>query len=232
MREPQNPFLLNRRAMTSDQHSNGARLLAVAAFGALLLAACGGGSGPSVSTPGARGRQTAGTSTTSSTVASTSTTSTTSTTTTSTLPTSTLPTSPTTSGPNTAQKVTFGGVQFGVPVGWPVYTLANDPTRCVRQDVHAVYLGQEGPNPSCPARIVGHTETVHVEPFNAKSQPQAARATQAQVLNGLNVRIDPAEQIAGAVTAVFPDQQLVVTITFVKSSVLADEIFQSFAHAS
>lgn len=209
--------------MTSDQHSNGARVLAVAAFGGLLLAACGGG-GPNVSTPGARGRQTASTSTstTSSTVASTSTTTTS----------ATLPTPPTTSGPNTAQKVTFGGVQFGVPVGWPVYTLANDPTRCVRQDVHAVYLGQEGPSPSCPARIVGHTETVHVEPFNAKSQPQAARATQAQILNGLNVRVDPAEQIAGAVTAVFPDQQLVVTITFVKSSALADEIFHSFARAA
>jgi hypothetical protein len=210
--------------MTSDQHSNGTRVFAVAAFGALLLAACGGGSGPSVSTPGARGRQTAGTSTTTSTVASTSTTSTTTN--------STLPTPPTTSGPNTAQKISFGGVQFGVPVGWPVYTLANDPTRCVRQDVHAVYLGQEGPNPSCPARLVGHTETVHVEPLNSKSQPQAARATQAEVLNGLNVRVDPAEQIAGAVTAVFPDQQLVVTITFVRSSALADEIFHSFAHAS
>jgi hypothetical protein len=208
--------------MTSDQHSNGARVLAVAAFGALLLAACGGGSGPSVSTPGARGRQTAGTSTTSSTVASTSTTTTT----------ATLPTPPTTSGPNTAQKVTFGGVQFGVPVGWPVYTLANDPTRCVRQDVHAVYLGQEGPSPSCPARLIGHTETVHVEALNAKSQPEAARATQTQVINGLNVSVDPAEQIAGAVTAVFPDQQLVVTITFARSSALADEIFHSFAHAS
>jgi hypothetical protein len=208
--------------MTSDQHSNGARVLAVAAFGGLLLAACGGGSGPSVSTPGARGRQTASTSTTSSTVASTSTTTTT----------TTLPTPPTTSGPNTAQKVTFGGVQFGVPVGWPVYTLATDPTRCVRQDVHAVYLGQAGPSPSCPARLVGHTEAVHVEPLNAKSQPQAARATQAQVLNGLNMRVDPAEQIGGAVIAVFPDQQLVVTITFARSSALADEIFHSFAHAS
>jgi hypothetical protein len=210
--------------MTSDQHSYGVRVFVVAAFGALLLAACGGGSGPSVSTPGARGRQTASTSTstTSSTVASTSTTTTT----------ATLPTPPTTSGPNTAQKVSFGGVQFGVPVGWPVYTLANDPTRCVRQDVHAVYLGQEGPNPSCPSRLVGHTETVHVEPLNAKSQPEAARATQAQVLNGLNVRIDPAEQIGGAVIAVFPDQQLVVTITFVNNSAVADEIFRSFAHAS
>ena len=214
--------------MTSDQHPNGMRVFAVAAFGGLLLAACGGGSGPSVSSPGARGRQTASSSTSTST--STSTTS-------STLPsatttTTTAATPPTTSGPNTAQKVTFGGVQFGVPVGWPVYTLASDPTRCVRQDVHAVYLGQEGPSPSCPARLVGHTETVHVEPLNAKSQPQAARATQAEVSNGLNVRVDPADQIGGAVIAVFPDQQLVVTITFARSSVVADEILRSFAHAS
>ena len=214
--------------MTSDQHPNGMRVFAVAAFGGLLLAACGGGSGPSVSSPGARGRQTASSSTSTST--STSTTS-------STLPsatttTTTAATPPTTSGPNTAQKVTFGGVQFGVPVGWPVYTLASDPTRCVRQDVHAVYLGQEGPSPSCPARLVGHTETVHVEPLNAKSQPQAARATQAEVSNGLNVRVDPADQIGGAVIAVFPDQQLVVTITFARSSAVADEILRSFAHAS
>jgi hypothetical protein len=208
--------------MIPDRFSRGPTVLAVVAVGGLLLAACGGGSGPSVSTPGARGRQTVSTSTstTSSTAASTTTT------------TLTPPTPPTTSGPNTAHKVTDGGLQFGVPAGWPVYTLATDPTRCVRQDVHAVYLGQEGPNPSCPARLVGHTETVHVEPLNARSQAQAARATQALVLNGLNVRVDPSEQIAGAVTAVFPDQQLVVTITFVHSSTLADEIFHSFAHAS
>ena len=204
--------------MNPDQHSKGARALAAAAFGALALAACGGGAGLSVSTPTSTSTSTS-TSTTPTTLASTSTTST------------TVPTPPTTSGPNTAQRVNFGGVQFGVPVGWPVYTLASDPTRCVREDVHAVYLGQEGPTPSCPSRLVGHTETVHVEALNAKSQTEAARATQAQVLNGLNVRIDPSEQIAGAVTAVFPDQQLVVTITFVKSSALADDILQSFTHA-
>ena len=95
-----------------------------------------------------------------------------------------------------------------------------------------MYLGQEGPNPSCPARLVGHTETVHVEPLNSRSQTQAARATHAEIVNGLNVRVDPAEQIAGAVTAVFPDQQLVVTITFARSSAIADQIFQSFARAS
>lgn len=206
--------------MSSQPLSKVVTALSVVAAGALFLAACGS-AGSGVSTPGARGRQTASSSTsTTSSVVSTSTT------------TSPGATPPTTAGPNTAQRVTFGGLQFGVPTGWPVYSLASDPTRCVRQDAHAVFLGQQGPNPSCPSRLVGHTETVHVEPLNAQSQPEAARATQAQVLNGLNVRADPAEQIAGAVTAVFPDQGLVVTITFVHSSALADEIFHSFAHAS
>lgn len=204
--------------MNTHLHSTGARAVLIAACGGLLLAACGSNSGPSVSTP-------------TSTSASTSTTSTTLTAP-STTTTSTASTPPTTSGPNTAQKVTFGGLQFGVPVGWPLYQLASDPSRCVRQDLNAVYLGQEGPSPQCPSRLVGHTETVHVEALNAKSQPEAARATQATVVNGLNVRVDPSESIAGAVTAVFPDQQLVVTITFAKSSALADEIFRSFAHAS
>ncbi len=211
--------MAKRRAVTSHKLWNTTVAVAVMAAGALLLAACGGGSGPSVSTPTSTSTSSS-TSTTTSTLPSTSTT------------TSTVPTPPTTSGPNTAQKVTFGGLQFGVPVDWPVYTLANDPTRCIRQDIHAVYLGQEGPNPSCPSRLVGHAETVHVQPLDAKSQAEAARATQAAVVNGLNVRVDPSEQIAGAITAVFPDQQLVVTITFVRSSALADQIFQSFARAS
>jgi hypothetical protein len=206
--------------MSSPPRSKAVTVITVVAAGGLLLTACGG-AGSGVSTPGARGRQTASstTSTTSSVVSTTTTT-------------SPVGPPPTTAGPDTAQKVTFGGLRFGVPNGWPVYSLASDPTRCVRQDVHAVFLGQQGPKPSCPSRLVGHTETVHVEALNAQSQPEAARATQAQVLNGLNVRVDPAEQIAGAVTAVFPDQALVVTITFVHSSALADEIFHSFARAS
>jgi hypothetical protein len=201
----------------SHQISPRSAAFAVVAVGGLLFAACGGG-GPSVSTPGQTTSSSTSTSTTSSTVGSTTTT-------------SSPATPPTTSGPNTAHKIAFGGLQFGVPAAWPVYDLAADPSRCVLQNAHAVYLGQEGPTPSCPSRIVGHTETVHIEPLNARSQASAARATQAQVLNGLNVRVDPSEQIAGAITAVFPDQQIVVTITFANTSAVADEILRSFAHA-
>jgi hypothetical protein len=42
--------------------------------------------------------------------------------------------------------VTFAGYSVSVPVSWPVYDLTKDPRRCVRYDVHAVYLGSPGPD--------------------------------------------------------------------------------------
>ena len=131
-----------------------------------------------------------------------------------------------------AQAVTDGGLRFLVPSSWPVYTLASDPNRCIRLDQHAVYLGQEGPAPQCPATIVGHTETVQVQPLNAASQTANSVATQSASLNGLNVRMDPNAGIAGVFTVVFPDQGLVATVTFTGSFVLANQIVQSFQHAS
>jgi hypothetical protein len=204
---------------SSTTFRRAARALTLTTVGVLALAACGSGSGPSISTPGGRADQ-AATSTTSSTTtpASTSTTST------------TLPT--TTTAPSNLQVVTEGGLRFSVPADWPVYTLASDPHRCVRLDQHAVYLGQEGPTPMCPALVVGRTETVQVEALNAASQTANTIATQAEIVNGLNARVDPNAQIAGAFTVVFPDQNLVATITFSRSSLLANQIFQSFQHAS
>lgn len=49
------------------------------------------------------------------------------------------------------QQVRFGGYTFRVPASWPVYRLDRDPTRCVRYDRHAVYLGRPGADQQCPA---------------------------------------------------------------------------------
>jgi hypothetical protein len=198
-----------------------ARALALTTVGVLALAACGS-SGPSISTPGGRVGQ-AATSTTSSTTTPTSTSTTTSTST-------AAPT--TTTVPAGQQVVTDGGLRFNVPAAWPVYTLASDPNRCIRLDQHAVYLGQEGPAPKCPAVAVGRTETVQVQALNATSQTANSIATQAETVNGLNVRVDPSAGISRAFTVVFPDQGLVATITFSGSPVLANQILQSFQHAS
>jgi hypothetical protein len=199
-----------------------ARALALTTVGVLALAACGTNSGPSVSAPGGRSDQ-AVTSTTSSTTTPASTSTTTSTTVTTTAP---------APAPTNGQRVTYNGLQFTVPTAWPVYSLASDPNRCVRLDQNAVYLGQGGPTPQCPSRVVGRTETVQLQPLTAASTAVSALATQPQTVNGLTARVDPNAATSGAFTVVFPDQGVVATITFRNTTVLAAQILQSFQHAS
>jgi hypothetical protein len=195
------------------------RIVATAAIlaGGAALAACGG-SGPSVAS---RVHQ-SGSTTTSSTGSTTTTTGST---------TTTAPTTTTTTNAATAQRVSYAGLVFGVPTGWPVYDLASDQSRCVRLDAHAVYLGQQGSTARCPAHAFGHTESVQVEPLNARAQTDAALATQAETLNGLRVTVDPHGETSGALTAVFPDQGLVVVVTYANSAALAEQILASFQHA-
>lgn len=194
------------------------RAFLLTTVGVVALAACGSSSGPSISAPGARADQ--ATSTTSSTTTPVST---------STTVTTTVTTPP--PAPSSGQRVTYSGLQFTVPTTWPVYTLASDPNRCVRLDQNAVYLGQEGPIPQCPSRVVGRTETVQVQPLNAASTSVSALATQAQNVNGLTARVDPNAGTSGAFTVVFPDEGVVATISFRNTQVLATQILQSFQHA-
>ncbi|MWA07290.1 DUF1906 domain-containing protein [Actinomadura sp. LD22] len=63
------------------------------------------------------------------------------------------------------RSVTYRGVRVPVPAGWTVVRLDEHPSACVRYDRHAVYLGRPGPQPDCPARVVGRTEAVHVQPL-------------------------------------------------------------------
>jgi hypothetical protein len=46
-----------------------------------------------------------------------------------------------------------------------VIDFAKRPAACPRLDVHAVYLGRPGPDPICPAGLVGRTEAVMVGPL-------------------------------------------------------------------
>jgi hypothetical protein len=95
--------------------------------------------------------------------------------------------------------VAYGGLHLPVPAGWPVYHLDAEPTRCVRFDRHAVYLGQAGPDQDCPARITGRTEAIHVEPI----APSARRQTRA-VPDDLQAEIRLAQPGAGVmVTATY-----------------------------
>ena len=79
----------------------------------------------------------------------------------------------TTAGPATAAAqypttsltaVSYRGYAFQVPRAWPVINLTTAPTTCVRFDQHAVYLGTPGTTQSCPARVIGRTEALLIEP--------------------------------------------------------------------
>src|SRR5580693_4940991 len=72
------------------------------------------------------------------------------------------------------QQVRFGGYTFRVPASWPVYRLDRDPTRCVRYDRHAVYLGRPGADQQCPAHLVGRTTTISVQAVPAGADPAPA----------------------------------------------------------
>ncbi|MFZ0974127.1 MAG: hypothetical protein WAN22_17990, partial [Solirubrobacteraceae bacterium] len=63
--------------------------------------------------------------------------------------------------------VTYHGYRVVVPVTWPVYDLAADPSVCVRFNRHAVYLGQPSASQRCPAYAVGRTEAILVTPLVA-----------------------------------------------------------------
>ncbi|GLZ11021.1 hypothetical protein Acsp04_12560 [Actinomadura sp. NBRC 104425] len=71
--------------------------------------------------------------------------------------------------------VEYRGVRVPVPAGWEVHWLDRDPTRCVRFDRHAVYLGRPGPQPDCPARAVGRTEALHVAPVDTAPDARQRR---------------------------------------------------------
>ena len=58
--------------------------------------------------------------------------------------------------------VEYRGYAIRVPASWPVYSLSKNPRQCVRYDVNAVYLGTPGPNPDCPAHVVGRADTVSI----------------------------------------------------------------------
>jgi hypothetical protein len=74
--------------------------------------------------------------------------------------------------------VVFAGYELDVPAAWPVYRLDENPRTCVRYDVHAVYLGTPGPDMSCPAGLVGRTESVSVVGGSGTvAGPNAGRAS-------------------------------------------------------
>ncbi|MFC0533342.1 DUF1906 domain-containing protein [Phytohabitans kaempferiae] len=75
--------------------------------------------------------------------------------------------------PAPTKTVTYRGYAVTVPAAWPVVDLAKQPRACVRFDRNAVYLGRPGARQDCPARLVGTTDALLIEPLDAVSARSA-----------------------------------------------------------
>lgn len=98
--------------------------------------------------------------------------------------------------------VEYSGYRTTVPASWPVYDLTREPDRCVRYDTHAVYLGRPGADQDCPARAIGRTEALLVEPLDDASRTR---------LSGLASGV---RDEAGALWATFDDDGVAVTASY------------------
>jgi len=97
-----------------------------------------------------------------------------------------------------------------VPVGWPVYRLAAEPSVCVRFDRHAVYLGQPSADQRCPGHAAGRTEAILVQPLLSHSDragaaigqvlPAPSTAGAAPIHGSLMQRINPARSVVVTAT--------------------------------
>jgi uncharacterized repeat protein (TIGR01451 family) len=125
--------------------------------------------------------------------------------------------------------VTYRAARFDVPADWPVYLLARDPGRCVRFDVHAVYLGHQGAQPACPAALVGSSDAVQVEPLDAGSMERVGLTGSERVDS--DGRIDRSDATAAERVVALPRLGVLVTIRYTDGA-LARRILDSFRLAS
>ncbi|UUN30294.1 glycoside hydrolase domain-containing protein [Streptomyces sp. FIT100] len=81
------------------------------------------------------------------------------------------------SPPEGRRTVTFHGYRIAVPADWQVVDLAENPRACLRFDRPTVYVGEPADRNDCPARVVGRTAGIVVEPLTARSAGRASAAT-------------------------------------------------------
>jgi hypothetical protein len=124
--------------------------------------------------------------------------------------------------------VTYGSVRFAVPATWPVYDLRADPSRCLRLDVHAVYLGHVGPHPSCPATALGKTDAIHVEPLDNQSLAQVVLRPTSTTVAGQPTLTDPSSATTRSIVVALERSRLLITLSYTSSPALDQSILDTF----
>lgn len=125
------------------------------------------------------------------------------------------------------KRVTYQGITLAVPARWPVYRLAANPTRCVRFDKNAVYLGPPSENQNCPARILGQVAAVLVQPLDAAGVNRAMSRLKPAVVDGQPVAVAIASAVQPAYKMVSRRAHAEVVVTSGTNSTVANAVTAS-----
>lgn len=128
--------------------------------------------------------------------------------------------------------VADGGVSLQVPAAWPVVSLASQPGACVRFDVHAVYIGRQQAQASCPANGVGRTEAVQFETLTPAARAHLRQALVSAVVDGVGVLEEAGAPTRHAFVLAVPNAGVVVRVTWGQNPGLATQIMQSLKVSS
>jgi len=81
--------------------------------------------------------------------------------------------------------IDYDGYSITVPSSWQVFHLDTDPSRCLRYDINAVYLGNPGANQNCPPNLIGRVQTITITDAGASGAPGAEYQRAAVAQGGL-----------------------------------------------
>lgn len=129
---------------------------------------------------------------------------------------------PSAAAPAGTKPVTYGNFRFDVPESWPVYDLAREPDRCVRFDVHAVYLGRPGTDQDCPAHVRGHTDAVLVEPLGEEAGAPSVRHMAAP-----DPKMDVQDSVSRQQRVAISAAHVQMTVTYGEETAEAQRIIRS-----
>src|SRR6478736_6000894 len=131
--------------------------------------------------------------------------------------------------PTGTRSVDYRGVHLSVPSDWAVVDLDADPTRCVRLDVRAVYLGRPGSQQDCLAHLVGRAETIWLHPGSDRASTATTSRTTA--LGTLRAHAGT-DRAAGTTVARFTAQDVQVDATWGSSQSRVDDVLATATASS
>ncbi len=126
--------------------------------------------------------------------------------------------------PDGWKTVHYGTISLAVPAAWPVYDLSTDLKRCALLNVHAVYLGHQGPDALCPAHATGKSEVLQIEPLDATSASISRLATRAATIAGVPTRVDPSSAISHTIVVALTQANALISVSYGHTATLANQI--------